>query len=367
MKRYIWILMLLCFTLLAACSNDNIQNEESDENAEEQTKLKVYTTVYPLSYFTERIGGEFVEVESVYPPGANEHSFEPTQQDMIKFAEADLLFYIGLGLESFIDHAQETLKNENVEFIATTANVPEEKFSMSTGHSHDEHSEEAEDAHTEEHTDEEGTSESEDEHASHAEDGHEEHNEDELASHTEESHEGHNEIDAHVWLSAAISSDLAFSIKDALTEKMPDQAETFETNYQALVQELEALDGQFKDMVAQADSQTFFVSHAAFGYIAGEYDLQQVPIAGLNSQNEPSQKELTEIVALANELNIKYILFEQNVSSKLAETIQSEIGAEALTLHNLSVLTEEDIANNETYFTLMEQNIETLSKALENK
>lgn len=346
------IIAVLCFTLLAACSNGTGQNEELNENAEKPTKLQVYTTVYPLSYFTERIGGEFVEVESVYPPGSNEHSFEPTQQDMIKYAEADLLFYIGLGLESFIDHAQETLKNENVEFVATTANVPEEKFTMSTGHSHDEHSEDGEVVtHTEEHTDEEVTSKSEDEHASHAEDGHEE----------------HNEIDPHVWLSTAISSDLALSIKDALTEKMPDQAETFEANYQTLVQELGTLDGQFKEMVDQADTRTFFVSHAAFGYIAGEYNLQQVPIAGLNSQNEPSQKELTDIVALANELDIKYILFEQNVSSKLAETIQSEIGAEALTLHNLSVLTEEDIANNETYFTLMEQNIETIRKALGNK
>ena len=75
---------------------------------------------------------------------------------------------------------------------------------------------------------------------------------------------------------------------------MPDQADTFEANYQTLVQELKALDGKFKEMVAQADTHTFFVSHAAFGYIAGEYDLQQVPIAGLNSQSEPSQKELAE-------------------------------------------------------------------------
>lgn len=148
---------------------------------------------------------------------------------------------------------------------------------------------------------------------------------------------------------------------------MPEQADKFEANYQTLVNELEALDIKFKDMVANADTRTFFVSHAAFGYIAGEYGLQQVPIAGLNSQNEPSQKELLEVVALAEDLEIQYILFEQNVSSKLAEIIQSEIGAESLTLHNLSVLTKEDIANNETYFTLMEQNIETLRKALGNK
>jgi len=343
MGKYFLILMVLCFTLLAACSNDTVENEVANENSEEQTKLQVYTTVYPLSYFTERIGGEFVEVSSVYPPGSNEHSFEPTQQDMINYANADLLFYIGLGLESFIDHPKETLGNEKVEFVAATANVTEEKYDISTGAAVDDHSEDGEDAHTEEIEEVKGS-----------------------ASLQGEEHGEENAKDAHVWLSTTISEDLALSIKDALTEKMLDQAATFEANYQTLVQELQALDVQFKEMVAQADTSTFFVSHAAFGYIAGAYDLQQVPIAGLNSQNEPSQQELTEITALAEELGINYILFEQNVSSKLAEVIQTEIGAESLTLHNLSVLTEEDITNKETYFTLMEQNIETLRKALDN-
>ncbi|MFY3790259.1 metal ABC transporter solute-binding protein, Zn/Mn family [Ureibacillus sp. MALMAid1270] len=344
LRKYLFTLLAFCFVLLVACSNETAQKAQSNESTEVLTKLKVYTTVYPLSYFTERIGGEFVKVSSVYPPGANEHSFEPTQQDMIKLAESDLIFYIGYGLESFIENAQVTLKNEKVEFVATTDNIPEEKLNMSTGDSKDAHSEEDEDAHAgEAHSDEEVTSESEDVHAQ------------------------HNEIDAHVWLSTSLSADLALAIKNALTEKMPEQSDKFEANYQTLVNDLEALDIQFKEMVAQADTRTFFVSHAAFGYIAGEYGLQQVPIAGLNSQNEPSQKELLEVVSLAEDLEIQYVLFEQNVSAKLAEIIQSEIGAESLTLHNLSVLTKEDIANNETYFTLMEQNIETLRKALEKK
>ncbi|CAM5201247.1 hypothetical protein UACE39S_04479 [Ureibacillus acetophenoni] len=81
------------------------------------------------------------------------------------------------------------------------------------------------------------------------------------------------------------------------------------------------------------------------------------------SQSEPSQKEIIEIVDLAEELNAKYILFEQNVSSNLTSVIQDEVGAKSLTLHNLSVLTQEDVANNEDYFTLMKKNIETFKEA----
>ncbi|MBO1914732.1 zinc ABC transporter substrate-binding protein, partial [Microvirga sp. 3-52] len=86
--------------------------------------------------------------------------------------------------------------------------------------------------------------------------------------------------------------------------------------------------------------------------------------AGLNSQSEPSQKQLASLVEDAKANNIKYILFEQNVSSKLTDVIRKEIGAESLMLHNLGVLTTEDIKNNEDYFSLMEYNIQTLKTAL---
>ena len=120
-------------------------------------------------------------------------------------------------------------------------------------------------------------------------------------------------------------------------------------------------------MASNAPSKTFFVSHASFGYIADTYGLEQVAIAGLNSQSEPSQKQLATIVEQAKEQDVHYVLFEQNVSSKLTDVVRKEIGAESLMLHNLGVLTDDDVKNNEDYFTLMEHNIETLEKALSGK
>ncbi|MEK6268582.1 MAG: zinc ABC transporter substrate-binding protein, partial [Planococcus sp. (in: firmicutes)] len=92
MKKIILLLSLLL--LLAACGKTS---EEAQSIDKDDSKLQVYTTVYPLTYFTERIGGDFIDVQSIYPAGSNEHAFEPTQQDMIKLADADLMFSIGLG------------------------------------------------------------------------------------------------------------------------------------------------------------------------------------------------------------------------------------------------------------------------------
>lgn len=335
MKKALLLFLVTVLALFTAACGDK-SSTTSPQQSESKEKMTIYTTVYPLSYFTQRIGGDFVEVSSIYPAGANEHTFEPTQKDMMKLADADLFFYVGLGLEGFVENAKKTLAKEDVTMIATADHVSDEKLAISTGHTH---------------ADEEDHAATEEEH-SHSEDEHGHDNHD------------HGNVDPHVWLSPIISQDLALSIKDTLIEKMPEQEATFTANYEALVKELQELDQSFKAMAEKAPEKTFFVSHAAFGYIAGQYGLTQMPIAGLNSQNEPSQKELTAIVEKANDQHIHYILFEQNVSSKLAEVIQKEVGAKSLVLHNLSVLTADDVKNKETYFTLMNKNIQTLKTAL---
>lgn len=321
MKKMIPLFLLACTAIiLAACGNDT-KNKAADD------QISVYTTVYPLQYFSEQIGGEHVAVNSIYPPGTNEHTFDPTQKDMMNLADSDLFFYIGLGLEGFVDNAKKTLKNEDVTLVETTKNIDEEKFHVSTatkeeeGHDHDH-----------EHEDE---------------DGHH-----------------HGNIDPHVWLSPVISQDLARSIKDALVQKDPTHKEDYEANYKKLVTKLKNLDASYKEMADQAPQKEFYVSHASFGYIAGTYGLKQVSVAGLNSQDEPTQKQLASIVSQAKKDKIQYILFEQNVSSKLATVIQNDIGAQQMTVNNLSVLTKEDIAKERDYFSIMEDNLKTFETVL---
>ena len=318
-KQLLLIFSLITIIVLTGCGN-KVKNTEDTETKSE--KITIYTTVYPLQYFAERIGTDHVEVQSVYPAGADEHTFDPTQKDMMALADADLFFYIGMGLEGFVENAEKTMKNENVKMIATTEAIPEELL----------------------------------------DEGHEDEREDE--EHEEHDHSG---VDPHVWISPKLSVELASSIKDALIVSKPESKVEFEKNFEQLKLELEELDSKFKEMSLNASTKTFFVSHASFGYIANSYGLEQIAIAGLNSQSEPSQKQLAEIVKEAKKHNVQYVLFEQNVSSKLTDVVRKEIGAESLMLHNLGVLTDDDVNNNETYFTLMNKNIETLKKALSAK
>lgn len=316
MKKLVY-LFIIAALLLAACNkNENRSNEENNTTT-------VYTTVYPLQFFAEKIGGDTVTVTSIYPPGSDEHTFDPTQKDMMALADSDLFLYVGLGLEGFVSSAEKTLKNEKVKLVPVAESIDTSK--LAEGHSHeDEH-----------------------EHDS---------NQDE-----------HGQFDPHVWISPVLSIDLAKTIKEALIEEAPEHKQLYEDNFKLLENELQQLDTDFKTMAEAAPMKTFFVSHASFGYIAEAYGLEQIAIAGLNSQSEPSQKQLATLVKQAKENHIKYVMYEQNVASNLTEVIQKEIGAEALMLHNLGVLTKEDIDHNEDYLTLMRHNIDSLQTALSSK
>lgn len=343
MTKKFFVLILGIFFVLSGCSDEKPKENSSN-------KTTVYTTVYPLQYFTERIGGDAIEVETIYPPGSDEHTFEPSQKDMMKLADSDLFIFIGLGLEGFVDKAKETLKNENVKMVAAGENIEfvHSEENHDPAHEEEGHSDEAE--HEEEHADE---------HGAEPEEGHEHEGE------SEEGHDhSHGDIDPHVWLDPLYSKELAESIKDALVEQMPEQKEQFEQNYEELVQELDKLHNDFEQSVQNAKHKEFIVSHAAYGYWEERYGLDQISVSGLNSSSEPTQKELQKIIAEAKEHDLKYVFFEQNVSSRLTEILQKEIGAEPLMLHNLSVLTEENITENQTYFTLMEDNLASLKKAL---
>lgn len=71
---------------------------------------------------------------------------------------------------------------------------------------------------------------------------------------------------------------------------------------------------------------------------------------------------MVAVIEAAEEFDLEYILFEQNSENRLSRVVQDEIGAEALTIHNLEVRTEEDIEDGEDYISLMEYNLEILDQ-----
>lgn len=345
-----YLLALLTF-FTVGCSE---KPQSTSNNGE---KVAVYTTIYPLEDFAKKIGGDHVDVTSIYPLGADAHTYEPTQSTIVKIAVADLFVYNGAELEAFAEKLNETLANEKVKIVDSSSGL--ELIESDHAHDHDAHA------------DEEDHNHNHDDHANHELDNHGEtdvNHEHEHDDHGEgeahEEHEHHHNVDPHIWLDPILAIHQAEVIKNALIEIKPEAKDEFENNFQKVKEQLEEIDQQFKDVVQQAESKKILVSHAAYGYWEKRYGIEQISATGLSPTDEPSPKALTEVIATAKEHELKYILFETFATPKIAEIVKNEVGAEILRMYHLASLSDEDIKNNKDYFDLMKENIETLRQAL---
>ncbi|APT50659.1 MULTISPECIES: metal ABC transporter solute-binding protein, Zn/Mn family [Bacillus] len=327
MKKIFFILTAALFAIgLAACSSSAGTNASKGKT---DGKLIIYTTIFPIQDFTEKIGGSHVHAQSVYPANADAHSFEPSSKTMVEMAEGDAFIYSGTGAEAFADKTAATLKDQGVKTVKAAEGI--KLLSTNEEHAHEEgedHDHEGEDH-------------------DHDHDGHD-----------------HGDKDPHAWLDPVYAQQMAKNIKDTLVSLDPDHKEEYTKNYENLKKDLQSLDQEFKTTLSKAKHKEILVSHAAYGYWEKRYGIEQISVLGLSASEEPSQKQLENIVQKAEKHHIQYVIFENNVSSKVSDTIRSEIGAKSLTLKNLESITEDDAKNGESYISLMKQNLKTLNTAL---
>lgn len=266
--------------------------------------LRVTASFYTLEFFAKKIGGEFINVYPLTPNGVEPHEYEPTPNDMTKILQSDILFLNGGGLETWQDKIRKNLGKKTLVVI-----VGDELFEKSAT----------------------------------------------------------DEFNPHIWLSPRLAKIMTRRISAALQQADSVHKNYFEKRADFLEKELTELDGEFKASLNNCSKHTFITTHSAFGYLAKDYNLTEVAIAGLSPDSEPSPKQLARIASLAQNNDIKYIFSESLGSPKFSKTIANEIGAQTLTLDPLEGLSDKDIKNGENYFTVMKRNLNNLKIGLECK
>lgn len=364
-------LLLAIMMVISACGAKGNSGSNGAEKSEavssgvrtsgSENKLNIQVSFYPMYEFTRQVAGDLAEVEMLVPSGVEPHDWEPAPRDIAKLEDADVFIYNGAGMEGWVEQVLSAVSSDKL--ITIEASHGLDIIEETEAHDHHDdgehgHAEGEAHDHTHDHADGQGHNH---EHAEDS-DGHEHDH-----AHAEDS-DGHNHshggLDPHVWLSPALAIKEVRNIEAGLSQAAPEHIEQFKQHADAYVAKLEALDQEFRDTLTTAKRKDFITQHAAFGYLAREYGLRQVPIAGLSPDLEPSAAKMAEIVKFARENKVKTIFFETLVSSKVAETISKEIGAKAAVLHTLEGVTEEDLNNNMDYIAIMRQNLAALQTAL---
>lgn len=370
------IFLVLSLGIVAGC--DLMQEDDEPEQG-----LSVVASIYPLGYFAEQVGGDLVSVEVLIGPGVEAHGFEPTASNLRSIEAADVVVMNGLELEPWLERALAALEDSSDRVVIETAD--QSRAIAGFVHEHgeaegDSHEEDEEEAHDDEEEGEDHGDEEEEEEEDHGDEEEEEEDhgdEEEEEDHGDEAddgdHEGEDgeedghgdEFDPHVWLDPSLAAIQVERIRDAFAASDPDNANAYADNAAAVIAELETLDSEFKESLAQCRHDHFVTSHAAYGYLANRYGAEQIPVTGLSPEVEPSPRQLAAISDQVRDLGLQFVMVEPVLSEGLAQTVARENDVELIPIHAIGSVTEAELEEFGDYFGLMRNNLASLGKALE--
>ncbi len=241
--------------------------------APEGDQLQVVTTISPLADMVHNVGGEYVDVTVIVPPGAEPHTFEPTPSQMRIMESADLYVKNGAGLETWME---ELIGRGHISVVDSSKGVD-----LIFG---------------------EGGVES-------------------------------GAPDPHIWLSPRNGMIQVENIYKGLADADPGHEEYYAQNRDSYLKALRDLDSDLGELLGSAPRRVFVVQHPAFSYLARDYGLVQVPLSV--DEKEPGPRHMATVVDLVSSSNVSTIFVEPQFNPKSAQVIADETGCRILEIDPL--------------------------------
>lgn len=277
--------------------------------SDKSDKIQVVATLFPQYDFARQIGGDKVEVTLLLPPGTESHHYEPSPSDMVAIAESQLFIYTGDMMEGWAGDIASSV-GDSVTILDVSKGI---KLSASD-------------------------------------------------------HDGHDHaLDPHIWLNFDNAIKMCENITEELVKISPEDEEYFRANAESYIQELTALDEEYKALFATAPSKDFvFGGRFALGYLVDKYSIpHKSAYASCSANDEPSPQVIAKLSDYVRENDIKVVYCEEFSDPKVAREIAKANNAEVLVLHSAHNTSKEEREKNVTFISIMEQNLENLRKGLE--
>jgi zinc transport system substrate-binding protein len=270
--------------------------------AADDGRVRVLAAAYPFAWAAAQVGGPDVRVTDLVPAGAEPHDVELSPRQIGAFERAGLVVYLR-GFQPAVDDAvREAPKAARLDL---TGHVAVRPFSSDlTGDA------------------ESGT-------------------------------------DPHVWVDPVRMKAVVASIAKALGRRDPAHAPAYETRADATIEQLGKLDLAFRTALRSCRHREVVTAHGAFGYLAARYDLEQVGVAGISPDAEPSPGRIARVARYARAHDVSTIFFGAGVDPKLADTVAREIGARTAILDPV-----EGVAKGDDYLSVMRRNARVLHEGL---
>ena len=296
-------------------------------------ETKVIASIKPLhslvSFVMDGVGTPDILVDGSSSP----HTFQLKPSHATMLQEADIVFWIGEDLESFLETPLESISKNSKHITLMESDEIEllkfrEKNIFDDHDEHDEHADEHGDEHDEhdEHADEHG-----DEH-----DGHDDHE------------HAHGEHDIHFWLDPEIAKTIVKIITRELSEIDPANAPSYESNSIKALNEIDQLISKTKGKI-NSDAK-YVVFHDAYQYFEKRFGIEVVGALTVNPEVLPGAKQLSEIREVIEHENVNCLFSEPQFNPGIAEMIAKDTGVRAAILDPLGAELE---PGKDLYFDLI--------------
>ena len=301
-----------------------------------EKKVSVVTTIFPVYDWVREIaaGNDNVEITMLLDSGSDLHNYQPTAQDILKIASADLFVFVGGESDDWVEDVLKTARNDQLVPVNLVEAMGEaikmEEIVEGMEHEHDEHDED--------------------------------HDED-------EDHDHEEEADEHIWLSLRNAQALSRVIAEKLAQIDPDNASLYQNNFEAFHEKLSQLDAAYADAVDAAKYKTIlFGDRFPFRYLADDYGLTYyAAFSGCSAETEASFQTILFLAQKVDELSLPAVLTIEQPKARIAETI---VGAtknknqKILAMNSLQSVTSQGVRAGVTYLSAMEENLAVLKDAL---
>lgn len=139
---------------------------------------------------------------------------------------------------------------------------------------------------------------------------------------------GHAEVDPHAWQNPENVVLYVRNIAAALAIVDPAGASAYQAHAEAYVKELQALDAWAKAQFATIapGKRKVITSHEAFGYFAAHYQITFLAPVGVNSESEPSARQVAQLIRQIQREKIKAVFLENMSSPKLLTQLSRDAG-----------------------------------------
>lgn len=168
--------------------------------------------------------------------------------------------------------------------------------------------------------------------------------------------------DPHVWLNPLNAIKMMENIKNKVSLLDPDNEVFYQSNYDSQKTLFENLNQKYIDSLVDLKSNYLVTTHEAFGYLCKQYNLNQLSIMGISTEDKPTSQALANIQDKIKGLNVTTIFSEELASDTFATTMSETLNIKCNVLNTIEGLTDETI--NENYISLMESNLTQILEAL---